>query len=66
MSKRLDYTQIAPAGAKAFGGVFGYVMQSGLPAALVEWRSASEIRHRLRSSSRRTGGLRNRDSPLGS
>ena len=23
MSKRLDYTQIAPAGAKALGGVFG-------------------------------------------
>src|ERR1700686_3196661 len=32
--------------AKALGSVFGYVMQSGLPAALVEWRSASEIRHR--------------------
>ena len=36
MSKRLDYTQIAPAGAKALGGVFGYVMQSSLLAALVE------------------------------
>jgi AhpD family alkylhydroperoxidase len=36
MSKRLDYTQIAPAGVKALGGVYGYVMQSGLPAALVE------------------------------
>jgi len=36
VSKRLDYTQIAPAGAKALGGVFGYVMQSGLFAALVE------------------------------
>jgi AhpD family alkylhydroperoxidase len=36
VSKRLDYTQIAPAGAKALGGVFGYVMQSGLLAALVE------------------------------
>jgi hypothetical protein len=36
MSKRLDYNQIAPAGVKALGGVYGYVMQSGLSPALVE------------------------------
>ena len=36
MSKRLDYNQIAPAGVKALGSVYGYVMQSKLPAALVE------------------------------
>lgn len=36
MSKRLDYNQIAPAGLKALGGVYGYVAQSRLPAALVE------------------------------
>lgn len=36
MSKRLDYSQIAPAGVKALGGVYGYIMQSSLPAALVE------------------------------
>ena len=36
MSKRLDYNQIAPAGAKALGGVYGYVMQSGLAPALVD------------------------------
>lgn len=36
MSKRLDYNQIAPNGVKALGGVYGYVMQSGLPAELVE------------------------------
>jgi AhpD family alkylhydroperoxidase len=36
MSKRLDYNQIAPAGAKALGGVYAYVMQSGLPAELIE------------------------------
>jgi AhpD family alkylhydroperoxidase len=36
MSKRLDYNQIAPAGAKALGGVYAYVMQSGLSATLVE------------------------------
>ncbi|MCI0431773.1 MAG: carboxymuconolactone decarboxylase family protein [Rhodospirillales bacterium] len=36
MSKRLDYNQIAPAGMKALGGVYGYVMESSLPAALVD------------------------------
>jgi AhpD family alkylhydroperoxidase len=36
MSKRLDYNLIAPAGLKALGGVHGYVLQSGLDAALVE------------------------------
>lgn len=36
MTKRLDYTEIAPNGVKALGGVYGYVMQSGLPAELVE------------------------------
>lgn len=36
MSKRLDYNQIAPSGIKALGGVYGYIMQSGLPAELVE------------------------------
>lgn len=35
MGERLDYNHIAPAGAKALGGVYGYVMQSGLPATLV-------------------------------
>src|SRR3546814_19213767 len=36
VTKRLDYNQIAPNGAKALGGVYGYVVQSGLPAELVE------------------------------
>ena len=36
MSKRLDYAQVAPAGIKALGGVYGYVMQSGLPPVLVD------------------------------
>ena len=35
MTNRLDYNQIAPHGAKALGGVYGYVLQSGLPAELV-------------------------------
>ncbi len=36
MSKRLDYSQVAPAGVKALGGVYGYVMQSGLSPVLVD------------------------------
>lgn len=36
MNQRLDYMQIAPAGVKALGGVYGYVVQSGLPAVLVD------------------------------
>ena len=36
MSKRLDYNQAAPAGMKALGGVYGYVMQASLPPVLIE------------------------------
>jgi AhpD family alkylhydroperoxidase len=37
MSKRLDYSEIAPAGIKALGGVYGYVMHQGsLPPVLIE------------------------------
>jgi len=36
MSKRLDYTKIAPAGVKALGGLYGYVMQSDLSPVLVD------------------------------
>jgi len=32
----LDYNQVAPNGAKALGGVYGYVLQSGLPGELVD------------------------------
>jgi len=32
---RLDYTKASPAGVKAFGGVYGYVAQSGLDEVLV-------------------------------
>ena len=35
MTVRLDYDRIAPAGVKALGGVYGYIMQSDLPAALI-------------------------------
>ena len=36
MSKRLDYNQVAPDGVKALAGVYRYVMQSSLPAELVD------------------------------
>jgi AhpD family alkylhydroperoxidase len=35
MTQRLDYTAIAPAGIKARGSVYGYILQSGLPRLLV-------------------------------
>ena len=35
MTQRLDYTAIAPAGIKALGSVYGYIVQSGLPRPLV-------------------------------
>jgi AhpD family alkylhydroperoxidase len=35
MTQRLAYTEVAPAGVKALGGVYGYVTQSGLPGPLV-------------------------------
>ena len=45
MTQRLDYTTVAPAGAKALGGVYGYIMQSGLPSSLVNlvYLRASQI-----------------------
>jgi AhpD family alkylhydroperoxidase len=36
MSLRIDYSNASPAGYKALGGVYGYVMQSGLDSRLVE------------------------------
>ena len=36
MSQRLDYTKISPAGAKAMGGVYGYVANSTLSPILVD------------------------------
>src|SRR6202011_2691314 len=35
MTQRLDYTKIAPAGVKALGSVYGYIVQAGLPRPLV-------------------------------
>ena len=36
MTQRMDYLRASPGGMKAFGGVHGYVAQSGLPASLVD------------------------------
>lgn len=36
MNKRLDYNQLAPAGAKALAAVYGYVAQSRLSPVLVD------------------------------
>ena len=36
MSQRLDYNQLAPAGVKAIGAAYGYVMQSSLSPVLVD------------------------------
>ncbi|MBP0620713.1 carboxymuconolactone decarboxylase family protein [Cupriavidus consociatus] len=33
---RLDYTKASPGGVKAFGNVYGYILQSGLDSTLVE------------------------------
>jgi AhpD family alkylhydroperoxidase len=33
---RIDYAKVAPAGIKALGGVYGYIMQSGLDEVLVD------------------------------
>lgn len=35
MTQRMDYQAVAPAGMKALGGVYGYVMQSGLSKTMV-------------------------------
>jgi AhpD family alkylhydroperoxidase len=35
MSQRIDYAKISPAGFKAFGGVYVYLQNSGLPKQLV-------------------------------
>lgn len=35
MTQRMDYNAMAPAGMKALGGVYGYLLQSGLPKALI-------------------------------
>jgi AhpD family alkylhydroperoxidase len=45
MTQRLNYTAIAPAGVKALGNVYGYIVQSGLPRQLVNlaYLRASQI-----------------------
>ena len=35
--KRIDYAQIAPAGVKALGSVYGYIAQASLSPILIDW-----------------------------
>ena len=48
MTQRLDYTAIAPAGIKALGSVYAYIVQSDLPRLLVSGLSARLADQRLR------------------
>ena len=36
MNQRIDYSKASPEGYKVFGGVFGYVQNSGLPKVLID------------------------------
>jgi AhpD family alkylhydroperoxidase len=36
MTQRMDHNTATPAGMKALGGVYGHIMQSGLPKVLVD------------------------------
>lgn len=36
MTQRINYSQVAPDGVKALGGVYSYVRHSGLPTDLIE------------------------------
>ena len=36
MTQRMDYNAAAPAGMKALGSVYGYMLQSGLPKSLID------------------------------
>jgi len=36
MTQRMDYNAATPAGMKALGGVYGHIMQCGLPKSLVD------------------------------
>jgi AhpD family alkylhydroperoxidase len=36
MTQRMDYNAATPAGMKALGGVYGHILQSGLPKSLVD------------------------------
>ena len=58
MTQRLDYTKIAPAGIKALGSVYGYILQSGLPRLLVNlvYLRTSQINERLQPAGHRISG----------
>ncbi|MDR0181894.1 carboxymuconolactone decarboxylase family protein [Lysobacter arvi] len=67
MTQRLDYTQISPKGLKALGGVYGHVMQSDLPAELVDlvYLRISQINNCAYCLDLHTRELTGRGVPLG-
>ena len=36
MTQRMDYNAVTPAGMKALGGVYGHILQCGLPKPLID------------------------------
>ena len=43
MTQRMDYNAATPAGVKALGGVYGHIMQSGLPKPLGRTRLPAHL-----------------------
>jgi hypothetical protein len=43
MTQRMDYIAATPAGVKALGGVYGHIMQSGLPEGTGQPRLPSRL-----------------------
>lgn len=66
MHQRLDYTKAAPGGVKAFGNVYGYIMQSGLDAGLVElvYLRVSQVNNCAYCLDMHTRDLINRQAPI--
>ena len=44
MTQRLNYQKASLGGVKAFGNVYGYLMQSGLDEVLVDWSIGASAR----------------------
>jgi AhpD family alkylhydroperoxidase len=66
MSRRLDYNQIAPAGLKALGNVYGYVAQSSLSPVLVDlvYLRVSQINNCAFCLDMHTRDLLKREQPI--
>jgi AhpD family alkylhydroperoxidase len=66
MNQRLDYTKASPGGIKAFGSVYGYIMQSALDAQLLElvYLRVSQINGCAYCLDMHTRDLLNKDVPI--